>query len=159
MSNTTLSASWDRSQQAPKKSVLVAGLSAAFMASIMTCTMLTSNPSPAAMPGEAENAAQCQSLSRTMLDSTNNGSGVVRFREGNYLSPPITLTNKPQDVTFPLPRPEFGSVDEMITIEGNATNLVIASPLTREASAYPMVIGFMTLQKNWVAANSCGVRN
>jgi hypothetical protein len=159
MSDTILStSSLNQSQHARKTSVLVAGLAAAFMASILTCTALISNPSPAAMPAKTRSTPQCQSLPRTMLVSTNNGTGVVRFREGNYLSEPIALTNKPQEVTFPLPRPEFGSVDEMITIEGNATNLVIKSPLTGEASAYPMVIGFMTLQKNWVAADSCGVR-
>jgi hypothetical protein len=144
--------------QARKKSMLVAGLGAAFMASIVTCTVLMSNPSPAAMPAQGSSTGQCHSLPRTMLVSTNSGSGVVRFREGNYLSPPITLTGKPQEVTFPLPRPEFGSVDEMITIEGNATNLVIASPLTSEARSYPMVIGAMTLKKNWIAADSCGTR-
>ena len=154
MSDTTFSTQ----AQARKRSVLVAGLGAAFMASIVTCTVLMSNPSPAAMPAQGSSTGQCHSLPRTMLVSTNNGSGVVRFREGNYLSPPITLTSKPQEVTFPLPRPEFGSIDEMITIEGNATDLVIASPLTQEARNYPMVIGAMTLKKNWVAATTCGMR-
>lgn len=144
--------------QSRRKSALVAGLGAAFMASIVTGTILMSNPSPAAMPAQTSSPGQCHSLPRTMLVSTNNGSGVLRFREGNYLSPPITLTSKPQEVTFPLPRPEFGSIDEMITIEGNATNLVVASPLTGGASTYPMVIGAMTLKKNWIAADSCGVR-
>jgi hypothetical protein len=144
--------------QSRKRSALVAGLGAALMASIVTCTVMMSNPSPAAMPAQASNTGQCQVLPRTMLVSTSNGSGVVRFREANYLSPPITLTNKPQEVTFPLPRPEFGSIDEMITIEGNATELVIASPLTMEARNYPMVIGAMTLKKNWVAATTCGMR-
>jgi hypothetical protein len=144
--------------QSRRKSALVAGLGAAFMASIVTCTVMLSNPSPAAMPTQASNAGPCQILPRTMLVSTNNGSGVVRFREGNYLSPSITLTNKPQEVTFPLPRPEFGAIDEMISIEGNATNLVITSPLTQEARAYPMVIGAMTIKKNWVAATTCGMR-
>jgi hypothetical protein len=144
--------------QSRKRSALVVGLGAAFMASIVTCTVMMSNPSPAAMPAQASNTGQCQVLPRTMLVSTSNGSGVVRFREGNYLSPPITLTNKPQEVTFPLPRPEFGSIEEMITIEGNATELVIASPLTMEARNYPMVIGAMTVKKNWVAATTCGMR-
>jgi len=154
MSDTALSIQ----AQSRKKSALVVGLGAAFMASIVTCTVMMSNPSPAAMPAQASNTGQCQVLPRTMLVSTSNGSGVVRFREGNYLSPPITLTSKPQEVTFPLPRPEFGSIDEMITIEGNATDLVIASPLTQEARNYPMVIGAMTLKKNWVAATTCGMR-
>jgi hypothetical protein len=144
--------------QTRKRSAVVAGLGAAFIASIVTCTIVMSNPSPAAMPAQASNTGQCQILPRTMLVSTNNGSGVVRFREGNYLSQPITLTSKPQEVTFPLPRPEFGSIDEMITIECNATELVIASPLTKEARAYPMVIGAMTIKKNWVAATTCGMR-
>ena len=46
----------------------------------------------------------------------------------------------------------------MVSIAGNATNVVIKSPLTGEARAYLMVIGVMTLKTNWVAANRCGVR-
>jgi hypothetical protein len=152
-------AAFSAQAQTRRKSVLVAGLGAAFMASIVTCTVMMSNSSPAAMPAQAAKTGQCQILPRTMLVSTNNGNGVVRFREGNYLSPPITLTSKPQEVTFPLPRPEFGAIDEMISIEGNATNLVITSPLTQEARAYPMVIGAMTIKKNWVSATTCGIRN
>jgi hypothetical protein len=144
--------------QSRRKSALVVGLGAAFMAAIVTSTVMMSNPSPAAMPAQAANTGECQILPRTMLVSTTTGNGVVRFREGNYLSPPVTLTNKPQEVTFPLPRPEFGSIDEMITIEGNATDLVIASPLTKEARNYPMVIGAATIKKNWVAATTCGIR-
>jgi hypothetical protein len=144
--------------QARRKSILIAGLGAAFMASIVTGTVLMCNPSPAAMPAQGSSNGQCQVLPRTMLISTNTGGGTVRFREGGYLSPAITLSNKPQEVTFPLPRPEFGSVDELIAIEGNATDLVIASPITHEQNIYPMVIGAATMKKNWVAATTCGIR-
>lgn len=81
-----------------------------------------------------------------MLVATNNGSGVALFRDGNELSPPMALTRAPQDVRFPLLRPEFGSVEEMLTIEGNVTNRVIKSPLSGETRAYLMVIGVMTLK-------------
>ena len=85
--------------QTRRKSAVVVGLGAAFTASIVTCTVMMSNPSPAAMPAQTSITDQCQILPRTMLVSTNNGSGIVRFQEGNYLSPPITLTNTGHKVT------------------------------------------------------------
>ena len=44
-------------------------------------------------------------LRREILLATTSGSGTVRLREGNYLSPPITLSAKPQSVVFPVAPP------------------------------------------------------
>jgi hypothetical protein len=117
------------SGQTRKKSILVAGLGGAFVAAGITAAMLASNPSPPATPVQtAEPTANtCQQREpRMQLVSTGNGGGgTVRFRAGDYLSPPITLGSSPQPVVFPKLRPEKGLVNETIIVEGDATNLLL----------------------------------
>jgi hypothetical protein len=56
----------------------------------------------------------------------NGGSGVVRFREGDYVSPWITLSSQQQSIPFPtLRRDTF--FKESIIIEGQATNIVLGA--------------------------------
>jgi hypothetical protein len=59
-------------------------------------------------------------------------------------------------VVFPLPRPVDAPIDEIITIEGDATDLIIASPLTNARTTYPQLTGIFSMKKNWVPMNSCG---
>jgi hypothetical protein len=140
-----------------KTSALVAGLGAALVASALTIAITAGHSSPSASSAQAVAAAsQCQSLPRSMLVMTNTGGGTVRFREGGYLSPPIVLTKQPQTVVFPLPRPQTTAVDEIITIEGDATDLVIASPVTNARNTYPQLTGTFSIKKNWVPLTSCG---
>jgi hypothetical protein len=139
-----------------KSSALVAGLGAALVASALTFAIAPGKPSPAVSAQAAASTSQCQSLPRSMLVMTNTGGGTVRFREGSYLSPPIVLTTQPQTVVFPLPRPETTAIDETITIEGDATDLVIASPVTNARTTYPQLTGTFSIKKNWVPLKSCG---
>jgi hypothetical protein len=152
MQNT---ASAGQAQRSGKNSALVAGLGAALVASALTFTVMPSKPSSAVSTQAAAPTTQCQSLPRSMLVMTNTGGGTVRFREGSYLSPPIVLTTQPQTVVFPLPRPESVAVDEIITIEGDATDLVIASPVTNARNTYPQLTGTFAIKKNWVPLKSC----
>jgi hypothetical protein len=154
MTTTTLTNS-----QSSRKSTLVMGLGAAFVAAVMTMAMTSNNSSsPAAAPTQASNTTQCQNLQRTLLISTNTGGGTVRFRASGYLSPPYTLTSTPQVVSFPLMRPVGTEVNEEMTIEGNATNLVMSSPLTTAQNVYPVINGALRVQKNWIPATTCDVR-
>jgi hypothetical protein len=148
------SASIGQAQRAGRSSVLVAGLGAALVASALTFAMAPGKP--AAVSAQAASTNQCQSLPRSMLVMTNTGGGTVRFREGNYLSPPIVLSRQPQTVVFPLPRPADAPIDEIITIEGDATDLIIASPVTNARTTYPQLTGTFSMKKNWVPMNSCG---
>jgi hypothetical protein len=145
-----------QAQRSGKNSVLVAGLGAALVASALTFVIMPGKPAAAVSAQAAATTNQCQSLPRSMLVMTNTGGGTVRFREGGYLSPPIVLTTQPQTVVFPLPRPQTTAVDEIITIEGDATDLIIASPVTNARNTYPQLTGTFSIKKNWVPLTSCG---
>jgi hypothetical protein len=154
MSATTLTA-----QESGKKSTLVTGLGAAFVAAVMTVAMTANNSaSPAAAPTQAASTSQCQNLQRTLLISTNTGGGTVRFRASGYLSPPYTLSTTPQVVSFPLMRPVGTEVNEEMTIEGNATDVVMSSPLASGRSVYPAINGTLHVMKNWIPATTCDLR-
>ena len=145
-----------QAQRSGKNSVLVAGLGAALVASALTFVIMPGKPASAVSAQAAATTNQCQSLPRSMLVMTNTGGGTVRFREGGYLSPPIVLSTQPQTVVFPLPRPQTTAVDEIITIEGDATDLIIASPVTNARNTYPQLTGTFSIKKNWVPLTSCG---
>jgi hypothetical protein len=148
-------ASLGQARQSRSNSAVVAGLGAAFVASAVTLVMMTSNPSPSAVPDQAAaTTKQCQ-FPRQLLVSTDTGGGTVRFREGSYLSPPITLSTRPQTVVFPLPRPETTPVEEVITIEGNATDVVTASPITNGRTMYPQVTGVLAITARWIPFKTC----
>jgi hypothetical protein len=146
-----------QAQRSRKNSVLVAGLGAALVASALTIALTAGQPSSAASAQGAASTNQCQSLPRSMIVMTTTGGGTVRFREAGYLSPPIVLTTQPQTVVFPLPRPIDTAIDETIIVEGDATDLVIASPVTDARGAYPQVRGTLAIQKNWVPLTSCNI--
>lgn len=139
-----------------KASTAVAGLGAALVACAITMTMLTSNPSPAAMTApSAQPATACQNLPLMILVSTTTGGGTVRFREGSYLSPPITLNTVPQTVVFPRPRPTTAAIEEVITIEGQATDVVTTSPVTQYRMVYPRVSGVLAINAKWRPLAPC----
>ncbi len=154
MATTTLTA-----QESSKKSTLVMGLGAAFVAAIMTVAMTANNSSsPAAAPTQTASTSQCQNLQRTLLVSTTTGGGTIRFRASGYLSPPYTLTTTPQIVSFPLMRPVGTEVDEEMTIEGDATDVVMSSPLVSVHNVYPVINGVLHVTKNWIPATTCDLR-
>jgi len=143
--------------QPRKMSAVVAGLGAALVASAVTLTMMASNPS-AAVQDQAATAAtapQCRMVLREFLVSTDSGSGTVRLREGSYLSPPITLSARPQSVVFPLARPQTTPESEVITIEGNATDLVLTSPITAWKRVFGSVSGVSAFQASWMPMKGC----
>jgi hypothetical protein len=144
------------SQGKAKSTALVAGLGAAFVASAITLTMM-SNPSPAVPDQAATTTAtpQCKVVQREFLVSTTAGSGTVRLREGNYLSPPITLSTQRQSVVFPVPRPETTPEEKVITIEGNATDVVLTSPVTDWKHEFPNVTGVVAFTANWMPMKRC----
>jgi hypothetical protein len=149
-------ASQGQAQQPPKRSALVAGLGAAFVASGISFAIMMNSASPVAAPATAATASsQCQMVQRQFLVSTTAGSGTVRLREGSYLSPPITLSARPQPVVFPLLRPQDAPVTEVITIEGNATDVVLTSPVTAFRRVFDNVTGVSAFQANWMPMKTC----
>ena len=139
-----------QAQRSGKNSVLVAGLGAALVASALTFAIMPGKPASAVTAQAAATSNQCQSLPRSMLVMTNTGGGTVRFREGGYLSPPIVLSTQPQTVVFP------PGLISWYKGEGDATDLIIASPVTNARTTYPQLTGTFSIKKNWVPLTSCG---
>ena len=145
-----------QTQPARKTSALVAGLGAAFIASAISLTMTMSGASPISAPAPMENTApQCKIIKRQFMVSTNTGSGTVRLREGDYLSPPIKLGTQPQLVVFPLDRPRDIPAVEVITVEGNATDVVLASTVTTWRHQFNKVDGVIAFQSSWLPLKGC----
>jgi len=143
------------SQGQVKGSTAVAGLGAALVACAITIAV-AGGPSPAATPVQsAQPANQCQYTPLMIQASTVTGGGTIRFREGSYLSPPITLSTTPQTVIFPRPRSTTSQIDEVITIEGNATDVVTTFPIGHKQNVYPTVSGVLAFPVYWVPIKSC----
>jgi hypothetical protein len=142
-------------QQPRRSSAAVAGLSAALVASALTVVLMMSSPAPVAAPDQAATTtAQCQMTPRKLLVSTATGGGTVRLRAGGYLSPPIRLSATPQAVVFPAPRPTVGMVEEVITVEGNADNVMISSELTGLRKVLD-VAGVAAFNLKWLPMKNC----
>jgi hypothetical protein len=105
---------------------LVAGVGAAFVASAITLSVMMSGAAPATAPQQAADGSknQCRLVHRAMLAGTTGGGGTIRLREGDYISPPIVLGPRAQLVNFPLPRPGITPAEDVVVIEGNATDVV-----------------------------------
>jgi hypothetical protein len=139
-----------------KISPIVAGLGAAFVAGAVSLVIMTSSPSPVAVSDQAATGTnQCQMIMRKLLVSTTTGSGTVRLRAGSYLSPPIALGAKPQGVVFPLPRPETTPLEEVITIEGNASDVVITSEVSEYRRTVDSVTGVTAFSVTWKPMKGC----
>ncbi|MGH6778049.1 MAG: hypothetical protein ACRECL_08585 [Bradyrhizobium sp.] len=149
------STSQARGQGQGKRSPLVIGIAAAFVASAVTIVVMTHSPTTASTSNRAATSStQCHFVARRMLVSTAHGGGTIRFRASGYLSPPFTLTTKPQVVQFPLPRPTTTPVVEAITVEGNATDIVITSEVTNLHKEFN-VAGAYTYMVKWAPLKGC----
>jgi hypothetical protein len=146
-----------QAQPSRKRPAVVAGLGAAIVASAITVVLtMSSAPSPVAASDGASTTAvkACQITQRKFYVSTQTGSGVVRLREGNYLSAPITLSAQPQAVVFPLARPDVTPVEEVITIEGNSNNVIITSDFNPKPRIFD-VAGVAAFPVTWIPVKKC----
>jgi hypothetical protein len=138
-----------------KRSPVVVGIGAAAVASAVTLVMMMSNPSPATVTDQAVTPVkQCQMIQRRLIVSTTKGGGTVRFRASGYLSPPVTLTTQPQVVVFPLMRPDTAPVEEIMSVEGSANDVVITSEVTDLHKVFD-VAGAYTYTVAWAPRKSC----
>ena len=150
-----IAASQGQFQQQTRRSPVVAGVGAALVASTLTLVLMMASPAPVALPDQAATStAQCQMVPRKLLVSTTVGSGTVRLRAGSYLSPPIVLNTRPQSVVFPLPRHDVTAVEEVIAIEGHASNVVISSELTDFRKVFD-VAGASAFAVKWLPMKKC----
>ena len=93
-------------------------------------------------------------MQRRLLVATEHGGGTIRFRASGWLSPPFALSAQPQVVIIPLPRPGDAPVSEQISVEGNATNVVITSEVTDLHQVFD-VPGVYTYTVTWAPRKSC----
>ena len=108
-----------------------------------------------AAPDQAvQSTAQCQMVPRKLLVSTTTGGGTVRLRAGSYLSPPISLSTRPQAVVFPQARPSLNPVEEVIVVEGNANDVVITSEVTNLRMVFD-VTGTSAFNLTWKPMKTC----
>jgi hypothetical protein len=97
---------------------------------------------------------QCSMIQRKLYVSTTTGSGTVRLRDGNYLSPPITLSAQRRPVVFPQPRPGENPLDDVVTIEGNSSDVVITSDFNPNPRVFN-VVGLTAFAVTWKPMKGC----
>jgi hypothetical protein len=147
-----------QAHEARKRNILVAGLGAAFVASLLTFTMTPSSLPPAAMPVAQAQAPEksCQKVPLVWLvSSTVPDGGTVRLREGSYVSPPIKLTTQPQAVIFPGMRRDV-AFKEPIIVSGNAQSFVMEN-LTHNFRRVYQLNGSTSIDTTWVPMTTCQI--
>jgi hypothetical protein len=144
-------------QPSSKRPAIVAGLGAALVATVITLVMSLSGGGSQVAPANgasATEASQCSLIQRKLYVSTATGSGSVRLRDGNYVSPPITLGAQRQPVVFPQLRPGENPLDDVITIEGNSDNVIITSDFNPNPRIFN-VPGLAAFAVTWKPIKGC----
>jgi hypothetical protein len=138
-----------------KLSPIVAGIGAAVIAAaISVVVMMNSSTTVSTTDQSLSNIKQCSLIQRRLLVSTDHGSGTVRFRASGWLSPPFTITKEPQVIVFPLPRPDTTPITETISVEGNASDVVVTSEVTNLHQEFDLS-GAHDFSLTWAPKRSC----
>jgi hypothetical protein len=148
-----------QARQAGKRNVIVAGLGAAFVGSLLTFTIALGKPQPAAVPVAQPSAPgkTCQKVPLVWLvSSTAPGGGTVRLREGSYVSPPVKLTTRPQAVIFPGMRGDV-AFEEPIVVQGDAQSIVMENLTHNFRRLYQLNNGTVTITTTWVPLTTCQI--
>ena len=140
-----------------KLSPAIAGIGAAVIAAAVTVGVtMNSGSTPQTTAQQAiSTPKECQLIQRRLLVSTQTGNGTVRFRASGWESPPFKITKEPQVIVFPLPRSDSMPAPEDITIEGNATNIVLTSEITEYRQVFDRVDGSLTFRVSWKPMKGC----
>jgi hypothetical protein len=142
------------------RSIIAGGLLAGVAAAVAFTVASPAAPAASAQAAMATTSEQqCDMAPRKLMVSTAaEWSGVIRLREGSYLSQPIVLTSTPQSVVFPRPRPEINPEDEIITVEGNVSSVVISSELTSFRKELNNIDGAAPFTVRWAPRKPCQER-
>jgi hypothetical protein len=146
-----------QAQPSGKGPAIVAGIGAALVATVITLVMSLSGGAAQIAPADGASttqAQQCTMIQRKLYVSTATGHGSVRLRDGNYVSPPITLSTQRQPVVFPQARPGETPLDDVITIEGNSDNVMISSDFNPGLGVFN-VPGLVAFKITWKAVKGC----
>jgi hypothetical protein len=108
---------------------------------------------PAAAPLPPQTPAQCSLPLRKFYVA---GNGTVRIHAGDYISPPVELGPYPQQVTFPVPRPEPGrEAIDTILVEGRASTVVMTSDLPGFRMVFNGLRGSSSFNAKWAPLRNC----
>jgi hypothetical protein len=144
-------------QPSSKRPAIVAGIGAALVAVVITLVMSLSGGASQVAPANGVSATdtnQCAMIQRKLYVSTATGSGTVRLRDGNYVSPLITLSAQRQPVVFPQLRPGENPLDDVITIEGNSDNVIVTSDFNPNPRIFN-VPGLTAFAVTWRPMKGC----
>jgi hypothetical protein len=84
------------------------------------------------------------------------GNGTIRIHAGDYVSPAVVLNPYPQEVAFPVPRPQAGMVAiERIVVEGRASTVVMTSDLPEFRQVYRDLRGSTYFDAKWAPLRNC----
>jgi hypothetical protein len=84
------------------------------------------------------------------------GNGIIRIYAGDYASPAVVLSPYPQEVAFPVPRPQTGMVAiERIVVEGRASTVVMTSDLPEFRQVYRDLRGSTYFDAKWAPLRNC----
>jgi hypothetical protein len=108
---------------------------------------------PSAAPLRPQTPAQCSLPLRKFYVA---GNGTVRIHAGDYISPPVELGPYPQEVTFPVPRPEPGreAIDKIL-VEGRASTVVMTSDLPGFRMVFNGLRGSSSFNAKWAPLRNC----
>ena len=110
-------------------------------------------PSAPTYAPPAPTQKQCRLPQRKFYVS---GSGIIRVHDGIYVSAPVVLDSDPQEVTFPILRPEVGtSANETITVEGSASTVLMTTDYPGFRQVFRRLRGATTFIVHWVSLRNC----
>jgi hypothetical protein len=105
--------------------------------------------SPAPVPPQT----QCSLIQRKFYVA---GNGIIRIRDGDFVSTPVELGPYPQVVLMDLPRPANGfSAPETIVVEGRATTVVMTSDLPGFQKVINRLRGTSSFGVQWAPLKNC----
>ena len=108
---------------------------------------------PAAAPAPVPPQAQCSLVQRKFYIA---GNGVVRVRDGDFVSSAVVLGPYPQQVLMDLPRPANGfSPPETIVVEGRASTVVMTSDLPGFQKVINHLRGASSFGVQWAPLKNC----
>jgi hypothetical protein len=108
---------------------------------------------PELAPVPLADARQCGLNPRKFYLS---GNGVIRVRDGDYVSPPIVLDVYPQEIVMPLARPVQGITPlETVVVEGKASVVVMKSDLASFRKVFEHLRGAARFDIQWVPLKNC----
>ena len=108
---------------------------------------------PAAAPAPVPPSTQCSLVQRKFYIA---GNGIVRVRDGDFISSAVVLGPYPQQVLMDLPRPANGfSPPETIVVEGRASTVVMTSDLPGFQKIITHLRGASSFGVQWAPLKNC----